>query len=223
MKLIEPLAFVERAEVTDPEGTAFGYDLKESEAQAWAAGVYQQGHLYMFPAQATGRFPYSSRRISGDDQQVRARRPAGSFGRDRIDDEPRGDASARRGDREERAHFRGEGRRAVWRRHAPAAAISRHAGHAMAPSREEGLLVALRGRDGHQPEVFQASDRGARRHQSLRAQRRRRHPLGVRIGSRDGTRQDRRVVGAEQGILGEERRCRWAIRCTITICCPPCR
>ena len=59
MKTIETLAFVERAEVTDPEGTAFGYDLKESEAQAWAAGVYQQGHLYMFPAQATGRFPYS--------------------------------------------------------------------------------------------------------------------------------------------------------------------
>ena len=59
MKTIEPLGFVERAEVTDPEGTAFGYDLKESEAQAWAAGVYQQGHLYMFPAQATGRFPYS--------------------------------------------------------------------------------------------------------------------------------------------------------------------
>ena len=59
-KTIEPLAFVERAEVTDPEGTAFGYDLKEGEAQAWASGVYQQGHLYMFPAQATGRFPYSA-------------------------------------------------------------------------------------------------------------------------------------------------------------------
>ena len=58
-KTIETLAFVERAEVTDPEGTAFGYDLKENEAQGWAAGVYQQGHLYMFPAQATGRFPYS--------------------------------------------------------------------------------------------------------------------------------------------------------------------
>ena len=58
-KTIEALAFVERAEVTDPEGTAFGYDLKENEAQGWASGVYQQGHLYMFPAQATGRFPYS--------------------------------------------------------------------------------------------------------------------------------------------------------------------
>ncbi len=58
-KTIEPLAFVERTEVTDPEGTAFGYDVSEAEAKGWAAGVYQQGHLYMFPAQATGRFPYS--------------------------------------------------------------------------------------------------------------------------------------------------------------------
>jgi hypothetical protein len=30
-KTIEALAFVERAEVTDPEGTAFGYDLKEND------------------------------------------------------------------------------------------------------------------------------------------------------------------------------------------------
>ena len=58
-KTIEPLAFVDRAEVTDPEGTAFGYDIDESEAKRWAEGVYNQGHLYMFPAQATGRFPYS--------------------------------------------------------------------------------------------------------------------------------------------------------------------
>jgi hypothetical protein len=28
-------------------------------AERWARGVYQQGHLYMFPNQATGRFPYS--------------------------------------------------------------------------------------------------------------------------------------------------------------------
>ncbi len=31
----------------------------KASAKDWAAGVYQQGHLYMFPAQATGRFPYS--------------------------------------------------------------------------------------------------------------------------------------------------------------------
>jgi len=58
-KTIEPLAFVDRVEVADPEGTAFGYDVEAEEAKSWAAGVYQQGHLYMFPAQGTGRFPYS--------------------------------------------------------------------------------------------------------------------------------------------------------------------
>jgi hypothetical protein len=58
-KTMEPLAFVDRVEVTDPEGTAFGYDVDEDGAKNWAAGVYQQGHLFMFPAQGTGRFPYS--------------------------------------------------------------------------------------------------------------------------------------------------------------------
>lgn len=58
-KTIESLAFVDRAEVTDPEGTAFGYNVSEDNAKRWAQGVYQQGHLYMFPAQGTGRYPYS--------------------------------------------------------------------------------------------------------------------------------------------------------------------
>jgi hypothetical protein len=58
-KTMESLGFVDRVEVTDPEGTAFGYDVDEAGAKSWAAGVYQQGHLFMFPAQATGRFPYS--------------------------------------------------------------------------------------------------------------------------------------------------------------------
>jgi hypothetical protein len=58
-KTMEPLGFVDRAEVTDPEGTAFGYDVDEEMARRWAAGVYNQGHLYMYPAQASGRFPYS--------------------------------------------------------------------------------------------------------------------------------------------------------------------
>jgi hypothetical protein len=58
-KTMEPLGFVDRAEVTDPEGTAFGYDVDENMAKVWAAGVYNQGHLYMYPAQASGRFPYS--------------------------------------------------------------------------------------------------------------------------------------------------------------------
>jgi hypothetical protein len=59
-KTLEPLAFVDRVEVTDPEGTAFGYDVDEDAAKNWGAGAYQQGHLYMFPAQGTGRFPYSA-------------------------------------------------------------------------------------------------------------------------------------------------------------------
>jgi hypothetical protein len=59
-KTMEPLGFVDRVEVTDPEGTAFGYDVDEESAKNWAAGAYQQGHLYMFPAQGTGRFPYSA-------------------------------------------------------------------------------------------------------------------------------------------------------------------
>ncbi|MDO9440817.1 MAG: hypothetical protein Q7T73_08000 [Beijerinckiaceae bacterium] len=58
-KTIESISFVDRVEVTDPEGTAFGYNVAPDEAKAWSEGVYQQGHLYMFPAQGTGRFPYS--------------------------------------------------------------------------------------------------------------------------------------------------------------------
>lgn len=58
-KAIESLGFADRVEVTDPEGTALAADLTAEVAQAWAKGVYQQGHLYMFPSQATGRWPYS--------------------------------------------------------------------------------------------------------------------------------------------------------------------
>jgi hypothetical protein len=58
-KTIESLAFTDRLEVSDPEGTALAADLTPETAEAWAKGVYQQGHLYMFPTQATGRWPYS--------------------------------------------------------------------------------------------------------------------------------------------------------------------
>ena len=58
-KTIEPLAYVNRVEVSDPEGTAIGLDISEEVARRWAAGVYLQGHLYLLPSQATGRFPYS--------------------------------------------------------------------------------------------------------------------------------------------------------------------
>jgi hypothetical protein len=59
MKTVEPLGQVERAEVSDPEGSAFGFDLSAAEAETWAKAAYLQGHLYMVPAQASGHFPYS--------------------------------------------------------------------------------------------------------------------------------------------------------------------
>jgi hypothetical protein len=58
-KTIEPLAFVDRVEMSDPEGSVLAFDVSEDVAAAWSKGVYQQGHLYMFPPQATGRWPYS--------------------------------------------------------------------------------------------------------------------------------------------------------------------
>src|SRR6266540_3530894 len=59
-RVIEPLSWTDRVEVNDPEGTNFSFELDEKQAQSWAEGAYQQGHLFMFPHQATGRFPYSS-------------------------------------------------------------------------------------------------------------------------------------------------------------------
>lgn len=59
-RIIEPLAWVDRVHVSDPEGTDFTFEVNEKQAEAWAKGAYQQGHLYMFPHQATGRFPYSA-------------------------------------------------------------------------------------------------------------------------------------------------------------------
>jgi hypothetical protein len=58
-KTLEPLAHVDQLHVTDPEGTDISADINEIQAQRWARGSYQRGHLYMFPNQATGRFGYS--------------------------------------------------------------------------------------------------------------------------------------------------------------------
>jgi hypothetical protein len=58
-RTIEPLNFVDRVKVSDPEGTDFQFDLSEHLADVWSKGVYLQGHLFMLPVQATGRFPYS--------------------------------------------------------------------------------------------------------------------------------------------------------------------
>jgi hypothetical protein len=55
----EPLVHVDRLEIKDPEGTDLSADISEEMARNWSRGVYQRGHLYMFPNQATGRFGYS--------------------------------------------------------------------------------------------------------------------------------------------------------------------
>lgn len=56
---MEPIAYVDRIEVTDPEGTNVWSDVTEDMAQRWTKGAYQRGHLYLFPNQASGRFGYS--------------------------------------------------------------------------------------------------------------------------------------------------------------------
>ncbi len=56
---VEPIAWVDRVHVTDPEGTDLVWDLSQKDAESWARGIYQQGHIYMIPDMATGRFPYS--------------------------------------------------------------------------------------------------------------------------------------------------------------------
>ena len=56
---MEPLVHVDKLRVRDPEGTDVTSTINEEQARNWARGVYQRGHLYMFPNQATGRFGYS--------------------------------------------------------------------------------------------------------------------------------------------------------------------
>ncbi|HEX9444122.1 MAG TPA: hypothetical protein VGA73_08370, partial [Candidatus Binatia bacterium] len=58
-RVLEPFAWVDQVQVNDPEGTNFTFSLSEKEAEAWAEGAYQQGHLYLYPTQATRGFPYS--------------------------------------------------------------------------------------------------------------------------------------------------------------------
>src|SRR5204862_1465898 len=74
-QLLEPLVYVDRIEITDPEGTNLHADITEEMAQRWAAGAYQRGHLYMFPNQATGRFGYSFVSYPAFQQKWLAREP----------------------------------------------------------------------------------------------------------------------------------------------------
>jgi len=59
-RVIEPLAWVDRVEASDPEGTKMSFEVTENEAKIWGSAAYLQGHLFLSPYQATGRFPYSS-------------------------------------------------------------------------------------------------------------------------------------------------------------------
>ncbi|MCR4339353.1 MAG: hypothetical protein NUW01_05640, partial [Gemmatimonadaceae bacterium] len=74
-QLLEPLAYAERLEITDPEGTNLWSDLTPDMAERWSQGAYQRGHLYMFPNQATGRFGYSFVNYPGFQQKWLPREP----------------------------------------------------------------------------------------------------------------------------------------------------
>ncbi len=58
-KMIEPMAYTDRVEVTDPEGSAFYFELTPEEAKIWSQGSYLQGHIFMIPSQSSGVFPFS--------------------------------------------------------------------------------------------------------------------------------------------------------------------
>ena len=74
-QLLEPLAYAERVEVTDPEGSNLWSDLTPEQSEKWSQGAYQRGHLYMFPNQATGRFGYSFVNYPGFQQKWLPREP----------------------------------------------------------------------------------------------------------------------------------------------------
>lgn len=59
-RVIEPFAWVDQVQASDPEGTNMSFEITEEEAKIWASAAYLQGHLFLSPYQATGRFPYSS-------------------------------------------------------------------------------------------------------------------------------------------------------------------
>jgi hypothetical protein len=74
-QLLEPLVYVDRVEMVDPEGMNLWADITQEMADRWAQGSYQRGHLYMFPNQATGRFGYSFVNYPAFQQKWLAREP----------------------------------------------------------------------------------------------------------------------------------------------------
>lgn len=59
-RVVEPLAWVDQVQASDPEGTNMSFEVTEAEAKVWGSAAYLQGHLFLSPYQASGRFPYSS-------------------------------------------------------------------------------------------------------------------------------------------------------------------
>lgn len=58
-KLMEATSFTDRVEVSDPEGSAFYFELTPEQALSWSKGAYSQGHMFMIPTQSSGIFPTS--------------------------------------------------------------------------------------------------------------------------------------------------------------------
>ncbi len=58
-KTIEPIAYVDRLEASDPEGMVLAADVEQPVAELWSKGVYLPGHLFMYPNQSSGRWPQS--------------------------------------------------------------------------------------------------------------------------------------------------------------------
>jgi len=58
-RVLEAIPWTDRVEAFDPEGTNMHFEVTEEEAKVWASGAYNQGHLFLSPYQATGRFPFS--------------------------------------------------------------------------------------------------------------------------------------------------------------------
>ncbi|MBI4478958.1 MAG: hypothetical protein HY651_02945 [Acidobacteria bacterium] len=56
---LDPLAYIDKIQLTDPQGTNVAADLTEEQAQKFERGVYHRGHMFMGPNQAYGRFGYS--------------------------------------------------------------------------------------------------------------------------------------------------------------------
>ena len=48
-RIIEPLAWADRVEASDPEGTKMSFEVSEEHAKIWGSAAYLQGHLFLSP------------------------------------------------------------------------------------------------------------------------------------------------------------------------------